>query len=678
VATAFRVYSGNHDGMIRGRDPISLSILDTYQGHQDAVMSLCLDDSNVLFSSSLDGSVKKWNMLSRKVSFSYENRNGSATALAAASGFLFVGTRQGLTNIFSISNGYLIKSTSSHKSTVTSITHFDGVLYSTGLDGIIYELLTTDPSKSVVIYENGSFPIASMSLNMLNLFAIRGENDIVILPRISSNTLSRSIHSSLPLDSIAASDDIVFAGSRAGSIFAYSATSFQNLFALEDHTSQVNSLLVAGSILYSASNDKSIIKWSLEQRRTIFVFKRYSATALGHLGPVNSLTLCEGSLFSAGSDLTTRRWNTITGRHEDVYFGPTKPVTSVVCYNGSVFAGSEDFSVLMYSPDLPLNVENKSTKRTATTTRRGVRTKVASKLIIASSEILGTSVLVGGIIAIVLLVALAVMAFFYRSSKAMKQKERILPHAQEVSNLTTDLETVINTVVGISKHAAFLIETSALALTKRIAVGGGGELFLASVMDPALRNKIGTTVIQKTLFIKNDVGKEAFYQEVGIMVMLLPFQNFCRMLGYTEKPCSIILEYYPDGSLSEWIRTRKSTRAICLKVLKEISQGLNVMHSHYLAHCDLKPQNVLIQVSTGIPTCFITDFGITQVLSESIIAAKSFHIMNLRGLSVHYASPEAFKSFRTKNYSKVNFKMFDVYSFGCVAYEVQTSKTPWL
>jgi serine/threonine protein kinase len=289
-----------------------------------------------------------------------------------------------------------------------------------------------------------------------------------------------------------------------------------------------------------------------------------------------------------------------------------------------------------------------------------------------------TSVLVGGITAMVFFVIVVMIAFFYRSYPRKKEIRKLEPITQEISVTNTDLETVINTVVGISKHAAFLIETSVLASTKKIAVGGGGELFLASVMDPFLLNKIGKTVIQKIIFIKNDVGKVAFYQEVGIMIMLQSFPNFCRILAYTEKPFSIILEYYPDGSLSEWIRTRKSTRAICLKVLKEISQGFNVMHSHYLAHCDLKPQNILVQVSNGTPTCFITDFGITQVLSESIIAAKSFNIINLRGLSVHYASPEAFKSFRTKNYSKVNFKMFDVYSFGCVAYEVQTTKTPWL
>jgi serine/threonine protein kinase len=248
----------------------------------------------------------------------------------------------------------------------------------------------------------------------------------------------------------------------------------------------------------------------------------------------------------------------------------------------------------------------------------------------------------------------------------------------ETSYFVTDLETVINSVMGISKHAAYLMETSAFAMIKKIAIGGGGELYLTGVMVPALRKKIGETVIQKIIFVKNDASREAFYQEIGIMIMLLPFPNFCRILGYTENPMSIIMEFYPDGSLNEWLKTRICSKGNLLKILREISQGLNVMHSYFLAHCDLKPQNILVKVSNGIPSFFITDFGITQVLSESIIAAKSFNIINLRGLSVHYASPEAFTSFRTKKYSSVDFRMFDVYSFGCLTYEVQTRRMPWV
>ncbi|KAI3655803.1 hypothetical protein MP638_005871, partial [Amoeboaphelidium occidentale] len=89
-------------------------------------------------------------------------------------------------------------------------------------------------------------------------------------------------------------------------------------------------------------------------------------------------------------------------------------------------------------------------------------------------------------------------------------------------------------------------------------------------------------------------------------------------------------------------------------------------------------QNVLVEVNAGVPTCYLTDFGITQILSEKIIATKSFNVINLRGLSVQYSAPEAFSNFRSKNYSGVDFKKYDVYSYACVVCEVLARKFPWM
>jgi serine/threonine protein kinase len=94
-------------------------------------------------------------------------------------------------------------------------------------------------------------------------------------------------------------------------------------------------------------------------------------------------------------------------------------------------------------------------------------------------------------------------------------------------------------------------------------------------------------------------------------------------------------------------------------------------------HCDIKSQNDLIEFKEGIPTCYLTDFGITQILSESIIPTKAFNVINLRGLSVHYASPEAFSDFRSKKYSSTDFKKYDIYSLACAIMEVLTQQTPW-
>jgi serine/threonine protein kinase len=236
---------------------------------------------------------------------------------------------------------------------------------------------------------------------------------------------------------------------------------------------------------------------------------------------------------------------------------------------------------------------------------------------------------------------------------------------------------VINSVIGISKHAAYLVENSAVSRTKKIAAGGGGELFLAKVMDPDLRKKTNEIVVQKIVFVKNKLNEEAFFQEVGIMIMLASFPNFCKIVAYTESPASMILKYYPDGSLHDWIKKSRLKDHIKVKFLRETAGALNVMHSYYLAHCDLKPQNVLIEVENGRPSCYLTDFGITQVLSETIIASRMFNVINLRGLSVYYASPEAFINFREKKFVSVDFKKYDIYSFACVLYELISQKAPW-
>jgi serine/threonine protein kinase len=139
----------------------------------------------------------------------------------------------------------------------------------------------------------------------------------------------------------------------------------------------------------------------------------------------------------------------------------------------------------------------------------------------------------------------------------------------------------------------------------------------------------------------------------------------------------MILKYYSIGSLSDLIRRNDLKLAVIMKMLKEISMALRVMHSYYLAHCDVKPQNVLVELVDNIPTCFVTDFGITQILSDSIIASRLFNVTNLRGLSIHYASPEAFSNFRSKQFSKADLKKYDIYSFSCVILEIFNKKTPW-
>ncbi|KAI3655286.1 hypothetical protein MP638_004220, partial [Amoeboaphelidium occidentale] len=188
--------------------------------------------------------------------------------------------------------------------------------------------------------------------------------------------------------------------------------------------------------------------------------------------------MCNDVLFSAGSDTTVRRWNIITGRHEDVYFGFTKSVTSVICYNSSVFAGSEDFSVLMFKPMLPNPTEEKlpstKTKLSQKTLKKTLKKQGSFPSTLESSR---TFITMAGIISSVILVIITVGAVFcYTKSKIWFSNTPLVVKTLAESNATvTDLETIINSVMGISKHAAYIINHPAIAKVRKLTSGGGGE-----------------------------------------------------------------------------------------------------------------------------------------------------------------------------------------------------------
>jgi tRNA A-37 threonylcarbamoyl transferase component Bud32 len=307
-------------------------------------------------------------------------------------------------------------------------------------------------------------------------------------------------------------------------------------------------------------------------------------------------------------------------------------------------------------------------------------TRIIETLDGVSSTAIDSTLLV--VLVVVSLILIVLCVWYFRKKRGQMKKDFSTSSSAQLftndeNRTATDLNTFVNTSVGISKHAALEIPSEFVAVVKKIATGGGAGVFLAKLMDSNLAKKHGEDVIQKRVFIKSKLNEEAFYQEVGIMVMLSSFPHFCSIIGYTLDPMAIILKFYPDGSLANFIKRRSYGLSIALKASMDVAQALSIMHSHSLAHCDIKPHNILIEINNRNISFVLTDFGITQVLSEKVIAAKMFHTVNLRGLSVNYASPEAFVSYRSKHYTRVNYTKYDIFSYACIIYELLVKSTPW-
>ena len=216
---------------------------------------------------------------------------------------------------------------------------------------------------------------------------------------------------------------------------------------------------------------------------------------------------------------------------------------------------------------------------------------------------------------------------------------------------------------------------SSMRIVKVLASGGSGQVSVAYPMTPELKT-YGDKIVSKNLNVKNQTEMNSFYQEISLTYFLQPNKNIARFLGFTENPYCILMKYYERGPLDAWIsnsRELKSKR-IMHGFLMDIASGLNYMHSQGIAHCDLKPANVLIDIDpeTNGLFCVLTDFGITKILDEKMIV-QAFPIIRRNGLSIGYAAPEMLLKFRNQAI-QISFYQTDIYAVGMILFDLMTRK----
>jgi serine/threonine protein kinase len=174
----------------------------------------------------------------------------------------------------------------------------------------------------------------------------------------------------------------------------------------------------------------------------------------------------------------------------------------------------------------------------------------------------------------------------------------------------------------------------------------------------------------------------SFQQEISLMEFFSDSEYVAKLIGYCKEPVCLLMKYYPLGSLENCTESNKlyvkETRRAKLVICSDIARGISVLHSREVAHCDLKPQNILVEQEKKKPRFLLTDFGISKILTDEYLASEAFQIRNLRGLTVSYAAPDVMKRFRQKLTARsFEEKAGDVYSFGVILFFLLTVVEPW-
>ncbi|KAK1230559.1 Rho guanine nucleotide exchange factor [Marasmius sp. AFHP31] len=144
---------------------------------------------------------------------------------------------------------------------------------------------------------------------------------------------------------------------------------------------------------------------------------------------------------------------------------------------------------------------------------------------------------------------------------------------------------------------------------------------------------------------------------------VLPFLGF--FLDTSGRPC-LVSPWMENGNLTEYINSADPAFSQRVLLAFDVASGLAYLHEKDIVHGDLKGLNVLI--TPDLRAC-ISDFGLS-IVAESSLRFSNTSSASPRG-TTRYQAPEIVRCDILKP-----TKESDVYSYGCLAYEVFTGRLP--
>ncbi len=208
-------------------------------------------------------------------------------------------------------------------------------------------------------------------------------------------------------------------------------------------------------------------------------------------------------------------------------------------------------------------------------------------------------------------------------------------------------------------------------------LGGGGMSRVFVATDNALGRKVVVKVLPPEL--TQGVSVERFKREIQLAAQLQhPHIVPVHSSGEIQPEVSggTGLPYYTmplvDGASLRSRLARAGALPIgeTISILREVARALAYAHDRGVVHRDIKPDNVLITSGSAV----VTDFGIAKALSASRTVAPGGTLTQI-GTSIGtpaYMAPEQAAADPDTDHRA------DIYSFGCMAYEMLAGRPPFV
>ncbi len=217
------------------------------------------------------------------------------------------------------------------------------------------------------------------------------------------------------------------------------------------------------------------------------------------------------------------------------------------------------------------------------------------------------------------------------------------------------------------------LRPGSIAFEKFKIIAPIGEGGMATVYK-AKHIHLDKVVVLKLL--KTDTENEKtlvrFHSEAKILSQLKHpgiSQFFDFGLSYKNEPY-LAIEFVEGKTLKSSLKEREHLPiGLALSILLDVCQALSYAHKKGIIHRDVKPGNIMLQDSEGELRAILLDFGIARLITADMQEDQSLTSSGELVGSPRYMSPEQAEG-------KSIDKTTDLYSIGCVLFEILTGDTP--
>ena len=203
-------------------------------------------------------------------------------------------------------------------------------------------------------------------------------------------------------------------------------------------------------------------------------------------------------------------------------------------------------------------------------------------------------------------------------------------------------------------------------IKRKLGQGGMATVYLAD--DETESKQVAIKVLRPELAAA--LGPERFLREITIAGSI-EHPNIVPLLGHGDENGLLyyVMPFIPNGTLRDRLQAEGPLPIDdAVAITMDLTAALERAHSAGIVHRDIKPENILLAKGGSV----LADFGVARLVIASGIGATTNSSAGLMVGTAGYMSPE-----QAMAHPRIDGRA-DIYSLGCVLFEMLTGTPPFL